>query len=886
MTLETPATESAANGASRGRPAVPAQMENPFWNHPLEEVLVELDAKREGLTSQEAAARLLRYGPNDATATKRPPSWLRFLRRFQSPLVIVLLLASVLSAITGDVASFVIVTSIVLLSVLMDFIQEMRAQNAVDALREKVALRAQVVRDGQETAILIADLVPGDVIHLAAGDMVPADGRLLSARDFFVNQALLTGEPYPVEKHAVELTDSTTELTAVTNSALAGTSVISGTAVLLVCRTGRATLFGQLADTLIMKPPPTAFETGLRRFSVLIVRITAILVLFVLTESMFFHRPWLESLLFALALAVGLTPELLPMIVTVTLARGAIRLADRRVIVKQLPAIHNLGAMDVLCTDKTGTLTEARIELMRYIDASSADNDRVLELAYLNSYFETGLKSPLDDAILERGKLDVSAWRKLDEVPFDFVRRRVSVLVEKGSTRLLIVKGAPEDVVRLSGSFEAADGTAQPLTPETRAGLVARYEQLCTEGFRVLGIATRSVPSDYVTAQVSDEAQMTFAGFAVFLDPPKSTAAQSIRDLCNRGVEVKILTGDNERVAAHLCGELGFAVTGTLTGSELAAMTEEALVARLARVNLFSRVTPQQKLRILLALKRTGQTVGFLGDGINDAPALHSADVGISVDSAADVAKAAAEIILLDKDLQVIEQGVGEGRRTVVNVDKYILMASSANFGNIISMALAGLFLPFLPLLPIQVLLTNLLYDFAQTGLPFDHVDPEAVERPVHWDIRLIERFMLVMGPISTVFDLITFAVLLFLFHAGIAFFRTGWFVESLVTQILMVFSVRTRRKLFLSRPQGVVTALALGAAVLTIAFPYLSVGRWFEFVHLPTPYFGFLVLALAGFLIMIEGVKQLFYARLLPGSQLKSSAECTPPRPTPLPSG
>lgn len=848
-----------------------------FCNIPLERVLAELNSSAEGLKSGEAEQRLLRYGPNDATAPKKPPSWRRFIGRFRSPLVIILLFASGLSAATGDVASFIIITTIILLSVLMDFVQETRAQNAVDALRAKVAIQAQVLRDGREVSIAIREIVPGDVVHLAAGDLVPADGRLLAARDLFMNQALLTGEPYPVEKHAGDLTVPVTDLAAATNGVLAGTSVISGTGTFLVCRTGRATAFGQLADSLIIKPPPTAFESGLRRFSVLIVRITLIVVVFVLTESLFMHRPWLEALLFALALAVGLTPELLPMIVTVTLARGAIRLAGRRVIVKQLPAIHNLGAMDVLCTDKTGTLTEAHIALMRTIDASGKDSDRVFELAYLNSHFETGLKSPLDDAILEHGKIDVSAWRKLDEVPFDFTRRRVSVLVEKGSSRMVIVKGAPEDVLRLSSQFEAPDGTAQAITEKKRASLFALFEQLGAEGFRALGIATRSVASDHDTALLGDEAQLTFAGFAAFLDPPKSSAAEAIRELNASGVAVKVLTGDNERVASYVCTQLGFPVSGTLTGDELAAMPEEALLARLPRVNLFCRVTPQQKLRVLLALKRTGQSVGFLGDGINDAPALHSADVGISVDSAVDVAKAAAEIILLEKDLHVLQEGVSEGRRTVVNVDKYILMASSANFGNIISMALAGLFLPFLPLLPIQVLLTNLLYDFAQTGLPFDEVDSQATERPVHWDIRLIERFMLVMGPVSTVFDLITFGVLIFLFHAAMALFRTGWFVESLVTQILMVFSVRTRRLVFSSRPHRVVTALALGTSALTIALPFLPMGRWFHLVGLPPPYFGFLLVAIIGFLAMIEGVKHIFYTHWARSVAAKGMAQARP---------
>jgi Mg2+-importing ATPase len=848
-----------ASSASR-----PATTKTAFWNQPLAAALADFGTSAEGLATAEAERRLQQYGPNDATAQHRPHAVVRFMGRFRNPLVIILLVASALSAVTGDVASFVIVVTIVLLSVLLDFVQETRAQSAVDALQQKVALRSDVLRDGVSTQLAFAALVPGDVVMLSAGDLVPADGRLLACRDFFVNQALLTGESYPVEKHAGDPAEPVTEISDATNAALAGTSVISGSATLLVCRTGRATALGMLADTLIAKPPPNAFETGLHRFSGLILRITVVLVLLVMAESLMFHRAWLDSLMFALALAVGLTPELLPMIVTVTLARGAVRLARQRVIVKWLPAIHNLGAMDVLCTDKTGTLTEARIKLMRHVEPMGQESERVFELAFLNSHFETGLKSPLDDAILEHGKFDTEVWRKIDEVPFDFERRRVSVLLQKDAMRLLIVKGAPEDILRLSTHSEATDGTAQPMTPALRAELRGRFEQIGAEGMRALGIATRQVEPDLGTAVVNDETELTFAGFAVFLDPPKASAGPALRALAASGVSVKVLTGDNERVARHLCVELGLPEPDIVTGDELAAMSDEALLNRIARANLFCRITPTQKLRVLLALKHTGQSVGFLGDGINDAPALHAADVGISVDSAADVAKSAAQVILLEPDLGVLHDGVVEGRRTVINVDKYILMASSANLGNIISMVIAGLILPFLPLLPIQVLLTNLIYDCAQMGLPVDRVDPESVEKPVHWDIRMIERFMLVMGPVSTVFDMLTFGVLLLLFHAGEALFRTGWFVESLVTQILMIFAVRTRRHLFASRPHPSVTVLAFGTAALTVALPFLPVGAWFDFVAPPVPYFAFLLLVVAGFLVMIEVVKRLFYAKLL----------------------
>ena len=838
-------------------------MPTDFWTHPTPALLTELGGSADGLSTAEADKRLRQYGPNNATQQHNAPAWLRFLKRFGNPLVIILLLASGLSAATGDAASFLIIAGIVVLSVLLDLVQENRAQSAVDALREQVALRADVRRDGTYISLPVAELVPGDIVRLAAGSLVPADGVLLASRDFFVNQALLTGESYPVEKHASDLGEAVEQVNDARRVALAGTSVISGSASLLICRTGPDTALGQLAETLIAPPPPTSFEIGLRRFSMLLLRITVVLVLLVMAESMAFHRPWLESLVFALALAVGLTPELLPMIMTFSLARGAIRLSHRKVIVKHLPAIHNLGAMDVLCTDKTGTLTEARIALTTHIDPDGNDSARVFTVAWLNSHFETGLKSPLDDAILAHGTVDVSAWRKIDEVPFDFERRRVSVLVDGPDGRSLIVKGAPEDVMRLSTRMDTPSG-AVDLTDTLRTGLQARFDGLSAQGFRLLGIATRPEPADCAHCALDDESALTFVGFAVFLDPPKASAGTALAALAASGVAVKVLTGDNEQVARHLCGELGFDPGRVLSGTELAGMSDEALIGRMADTRLFCRVNPQQKLRVIMALKRMGQTVGFLGDGINDAPALHAADVGISVDSAADVAKAAADVILLEQDLGVVHDGVLEGRRTVVNTSKYILMASSANFGNIFSMVLAGIVLPFLPLLPIQVLLTNLLYDVSQSALPLDEVDPEAVTKPIHWDLRMIQRFMLMIGPISTAFDLLTFATLLWVFHAGEAMFRTGWFVESLVTQVLMIFAVRTRRHMLASRPYRGVTALAVGVVAVTLALPFLPVlGGWFAFVHLPAWYFALLAIVVVLFMATTEAMKRLFYRML-----------------------
>jgi len=832
-----------------------------FWRGPTAAMLARLATTEAGLDAGEAARRLERHGPNDATRVKRSPLWLQLLGRFANPLIAILLIASLLSALTGDVASFVIVLGIVAISVVLDFVQEVRAQATVEALRASVALQARVRRAGAEADIPVEQLVPGDVVMLGAGDLVPADGRLIATRDLFVNQALLTGESYPVEKSTAD--GDAREMTQATNAAFAGTSVISGYGTMVVCRTGRASALGTLARTLAQRAPATAFERGIRRFGGLILRLTVFLVLFVLVVNVLFHRPWLESLMFAVALAVGLTPELLPMIVTVTLARGAARLAGKRVIVKRLSAIHDLGAIDILCTDKTGTLTDARIRVIGHPDTSGVERERVFELAYLNSWFETGLKNPMDQAIVDHGRSEPAGWTKLDELPFDFERRRVSVLLARADERILIAKGAPEDILRLSSRYEEADGTVAPLSEAVRARVLELIAHASADGFRALGVAYR--PGDHASAVASDEADLIFAGFVTFIDPPKASATAAVAALAAAGVEVKILSGDNDLVTRHVCRELGIPVKGVLTGDELAQLSDEALLARVRTVTLFCRVNPQQKRRIILALKVSGKTVGFLGDGINDATALHAADVGISVDSGADVAKAAADMVLLDHDLLVVRDGVLEGRRTVVNVSKYILMGGSSNFGNMFSMAGAALFLPFLPMLPIQVLLNNLLYDLSETGVPFDNVDPEAVAAPVHWDIRLIERFMLVMGPISSLFDFLTFVALLALFNASEKLFQTGWFVESVATQVLVIFAIRTQRHIFRSRPHPLLAGLSLGVAGAAVLLPLTPVAGWFGFVAPPWPFYAFLIGAVAAYILLVELAKRAFFRRLAP---------------------
>jgi len=824
-----------------------------------------------GLSHGEAATRLARYGPNQLKS--RPQAMLgQLLARFLNPLVLILLAASAVSALTGDTASASIIGVIVALSVLLDFAQEYRAGQAAQKLAQQVALTALVLRDGQPVQRPAAELVPGDVVLLSAGSLIPADAQLLQAQDFFVNQALLTGEPYPVERHAAAqpLPEHGDWDADAAGALFMGSTVVSGSARALIRRTGRHTAIGRIAASLQQPAPPTAFEQGTRQFGLLIMRLTLLLVLFTLLVNAAFQRPLLESFLFAVALAVGLTPELLPMVVSVTLARGALRMARAQVIVKRLSAIQDMGAMDVLCTDKTGTLTEARIRLERHVDAQGRDSACVLELAGINSFFESGLKSPMDDAILAHERLDLSAWSKIDEVPFDFERRRVSVLVECAGERLLVVKGAPEDMLDLCTHYQgdsdqdsAHAGESPKLFDEAaRTQVHALFDSLGQDGFRVLAIASKRVPASLTDAVVGDECGLVFAGFAAFLDPPKASARAALQALAASGVAVKIVTGDNPLVTRHVCAELGIAVTGMLTGAEIAAMNDDALRARVEQANLFCRVNPQQKNRVLLALKARGHVVGYLGDGINDAPSLHTADVGISVQGAVDVAKQAAALILLQNDLGVLHTGIREGRRTFGNVMKYIMMATSSNFGNMFSMALATLLLPFLPMLPLQILLNNFLYDVSELALPLDNVDEADLARPQRWDMGFIRDFMLRIGPISSVFDLLTFFILLGVLHAGAPEFHTGWFVESLATQVLVIFVIRTRGNPLRSRPNRWLALTSLGVVAVAVALPFTPLAPLLGFTPLPAGFFALLLALVAAYLALVEAFKRRFYRR------------------------
>jgi len=824
-----------------------------------------------GLSSLEAAKRLKEFGPNLLKPPLQRAVLLQFLTHFRNPLVLILLAASLISALTGDAAGALIIGLIVVMSVTLDFVQAYRAGRAADQLALQVAVTATVLRDGTPCDRPVSALVPGDVVLLSAGNLIPADAWLLEANDFFVNQAQLTGEPYPVEKKAHAPTQENSAGDAPHCWALdtedrifMGSSVISGSATAQIGRTGSQSAFGQIALSLANPVPPTAFEVGTRRFGMLIMRLTFLLVLFTLLVNVALHRSLLESFLFAVALAVGLTPELLPMVVSVTLTRGALRMAALKVIVKRPSAIQDMGAMDVLCTDKTGTLTEARIRLERHVDAQGRDSPQVLALAYLNSYFESGLKSPLDDAILAHQEIDVSDWRKVDEVPFDFERRRVSVLVERATARRLVVKGAPEDILRLCTRYQDEGGDIVALDAPARSSINALFDSLGEEGFRVLGIAWRDVALDHPHAVVSDEIELVFAGFAAFLDPPKASAGDALRAMASSGVAVKIVTGDNERVTRHVCTQLGIQIDGVLTGTEMSAMNDDALRARLAQVNLFCRVNPSQKNRIILALKARGHVVGYLGDGINDAPSLHTADVGISVEGAVDVAKQAADMILLERDLMVLHQGILEGRRTFGNVMKYIMMATSSNFGNMFSMAAATLFLPFLPMLPLQILLNNLLYDVSEITLPLDHVDAEDLAQPKRWDMGFIRNFMLTIGPISSLFDFLTFYLLIHWFNAQESLFRTGWFVESMATQVLVIFVIRTRRNPLRSHPHLWLVLTSMAVVLTAMLLPFTPLAPYLGFTPLPLSFFGLLIGLLISYLLVVEGGKQWFYKHLM----------------------
>ncbi len=819
-----------------------------------------------GLSSEDARARLEQYGPNDPSPKGRRSSLRQIFLLIANPLIVILLVASVVSIFLGDKVDAGIIIEIVLLGVAVNFFQTYRSEQAIKRLREQVAPTATVLRDGEWKELPRLAVVPGDLVRLSSGDLVPADGVVLAARDLFVQQAALTGESLPTEKETGTDDPALRKNPSAPNMVFLGTSVVSGTGSIRIFATGRNTSFGDIAARLAEAPGETEFEKGLRRFSNLLLRVIMFMLLFILVMSLALkHNPF-ESLLFAVALAVGLTPEFLPMITTVILASGAIRMAREKVIVKHLAAIQNFGSIDVFCSDKTGTLTAGRMTLEGSVDPAGAESDWALTLGYINSKYQTGIRSPLDATLLERACPAADGYEKRDEIPFDFERRRVSVIVEKKVDgkieRLLVAKGAPEGLLPLCGQHQCGP---MPATMDAAAALAARetYEALSRKGFRVLAVAFANVPEQAKYTR-EDEKGLVLAGFLAFSDPILPDTVSALAELKRDGVEVKILTGDNELVARHVCEQVGLDTSHVVLGEELLAAGDLGFGAMVEKATVFARVSPAQKHRIIVELRARGHVVGYMGDGINDAPSLHAADVGISVPAAVDVARDAADIILVEPGLGVLHRGILEGRKASGNAMKYLLMDTSSNFGNVLSMAAASVFLPFLPMLPTQILLNNFLYDLSQVTIPTDNVDAEYIIKPQRWDTRLIRNFMLFLGPISSIFDFLTFYVMLHFLHAGEREFHTGWFVESLATQTLVLFVIRTMRNPFRSRPSWPLTIATLAIVVVSVVLPYSPVAGMLGFTPLPGIYFAFLAGATVAYLGMVEIGKRILVARQL----------------------
>jgi P-type Mg2+ transporter len=803
-----------------------------------------------GLTSAEAAARLARFGPNEVETGRRFRVLREGLGFLANPLVLILLVAAVISGFLGEALDAAIIVLVVMLSVALDFFQVFRSEQAANRLKSLVALTTTAIRDGQPIEVPVREVVPEDVLELHAGNLIPADATLLTPEPLSLDEAALTGESLPVEKRGGS--EQPAQL-------FAGTSVVSGVGRAVVTATGARTQFGAIAHALVQKAPPTEFERGARSFGLIITRTVLGLVLFVFLVNALRQQTPLDSFLFALALAVGLTPEFLPMIMTVTLAQGAQRMAKEKVIVRRLEAIENLGNMDILCSDKTGTLTRGNVIVQASVNASGQDSPDVLRWAQVNSALETGMKNALDAAILEQKPVDLAAFQKIAELPFDFERRRVSVLITGPAGRQIVTKGAPEAVVQLCTSIDGPTGPV-PLTAEPQQELTATLDRLGRSGFHVLGIAHKPVPPETTSLRSDDERGLTFSGFVAFLDPPNPSASSTVSSMAAAGVSMKILTGDSDLVTRTICQDVGLRHDRVVLGQDLERMSDEALWAVVEQTDIFARVSPAQKNRVIRALKHRGHVVGYLGDGINDAPSLHAADVGISVATGVDVAKAAADIILLEKSLAAIERGVIEGRKSFGNITKYVLMGTSSNFGNMLSMALASTVLPFLPMLPVQILLNNFLYDFSQLTIPTDNVDASYTARPRKWDTRMIQRFMFGLGPISSLYDFLTFGVMLLLFRAGPELFRAGWFIESLATQTLVIFVIRTAGNPFKSRPSKPLLVTVFGGVLAGLIVVLSPLGGLLGFAPLPAAFFGVLVLMVVTYLAVVQLVKGRFY--------------------------
>ncbi|MBL7481313.1 magnesium-translocating P-type ATPase [Legionella bononiensis] len=833
-----------------------------------EQVLTQMDSSLQGLTSLEAQKRQELSGLNEYV--RKPYHLLIFeaISHSLNPLVAILLIAALVSAFTGNIVNSSIIVTMVVMSVGLDYFQSHRSLLAVKKLQTHIATTANVLRDNQWQEILCRELVPGDIIQLIAGDVVPADSLLIKARDLHIQQAALTGESLPVEKEAVAQTTRLKNPSEASNAVFSGSSVVSGTAMAVVISTGQNTQFGHIVEALTKATPRTEFEKGITRFGIFIMKVVFFLVIFVFSVNIYLKRSLLESLLFSVALAVGLTPELLPMITTVTLAAGALHMAKKDVIVKNLSAIQNFGSIDILCSDKTGTLTSGEMILEQHIDPFGKKSEYVMLLAYLNSLFGTEIPSPfniavlkkaninpLDVAILKHDHPDVQPYNKIDEIPFDFERRRSSVVIEKNDAHILITKGAPEYIIKACTHYDN-ESKNQVLDDEHRKMFEATFLSLSEQGYRVLAVAYRNITKQ-PSYHARDEKDLVLAGFLAFLDPPLKDIPAVIKELHQEGVKIKIITGDNELVTRHICNKVSIDSGTIVLGEELEHISDSALGSIAEQVDVFARISPMQKQRIISALRSRGHVVGYIGDGINDVPSLRSADVGISVAGAVDVAREAADIILLKHHLSVLLDGIIEGRKSFGNVMKYLMMGTSSNFGNMLSMAVAILFLPFLPMLPSQILLNNLLYDCSQITIPTDNVDRSFTQKPKHWDIGIIRKFMFYIGPISSLFDFITFFIMLKVFAATEALFQTGWFVESLATQTLVVFVIRSVKNPWQSKPSIPLISTVLLCVAIGVLLPFTPIAPLLGFIPLPATYFLFLITATVTYLFLVELIKR-----------------------------
>lgn len=805
-----------------------------------------------GLTGDEPRERLARFGENRIRRERRAGALTLFLGQFQSPIILILIGAAIVSLFLEDHTDAMLILFIVLVSGVLGFWQEYSATNAVAKLRALVETTARVLRDGEETIVPLAEIVPGDVALLGAGAIIPGDGRLLEARELFVNEAALTGETFPAEKTLVDPTDQ-----AKTQVYL-GTHVVSGSGKIEIVATGKSTRFGKIAESLRLRRPETEFERGVRRFGYLLAQITLLLVLAIFGFNVFLHKPVLDSFLFALALAVGLTPQLLPAIITINLSHGARRMARQKVIVKRLAAIENFGSMNVLCSDKTGTITEGNIGIRAAVDASGTECEKSMFYAFLNASNETGFINPIDEAIRAHPAWDCAGWNKVDELPYDFARKRLSILFEKDGRRVLITKGALRQILEICSETEWTDGSRDKID-SARDKIDEQWRKFSSEGSRVLAVAYRECGADCSRINRETETEMIFLGLIVLSDPPKPGIESTVGELRELGIRLKIITGDNVLIATHLAEQVGLNAEKVLSGREIQTMSDAALMRQANAVDVFAEIEPSQKERLIFALKKSGNVVGFIGDGINDVSALHASDVSVSVDSAVDVAREAADFVLLEHDLEVLVDGVREGRRTFANTLKYVFIATSANFGNMFSMAGASLLLPFLPLLPKQILLINLLTDFPEMTIASDDVDPELTEQPRRWDIHFIRKFMLVFGLVSSVFDYLTFGVLFWL-NASVAQFRTGWFIESIISASLIVLVVRTRRPFFKSRPSQLLALATFAVVIVTALIPHLPFASVLGFQTMPPHFYPIIALIIIAYVISAELAKHVFY--------------------------